>query len=194
MKWSFPECRRGGTPPKVWGSAPVAPRKSAHAWTGPGQNLVRGVTHAQRWRAEGGMRIGLGIGPPSGATSRWALSQGCESLGVHLALCFEMQGGLHRHSCPEPLKQTWTNPPPWVCTRGRRRGGGPGKDGGADPISVGPRKGSPRPLPSCLDTQPYAMERREERTWGQGGNAARRAALGRRGGSRQRPPQRVPST
>lgn len=38
----------GDDPLRVWGPAPVAPRNSAHAWAGPGQNLVRDVTHAQR--------------------------------------------------------------------------------------------------------------------------------------------------
>lgn len=60
----FPRVPPGTTPHKVWGPAPVAPRKSAHAWAGPGQKLARGVTHAQRWCAEGGVRIALRVSPP----------------------------------------------------------------------------------------------------------------------------------
>lgn len=65
----FPRVPSGTTPlPQVWGPAQVAPRKSAHAWAGSDQKLAREVTHAQRWHAKGGVRLGLGVDslpPPS---------------------------------------------------------------------------------------------------------------------------------
>lgn len=93
--------------------------------------------------------------------------------GCIRCFAFELQGRLlHHHSIPSPLKQTWTNAPPWVCTRGRMRGGGPGKEGGADPASVCPWNRDPSPSPPCVHAP-------DEHTWGQGRNAARRAFLGR---------------